>query len=266
MKFIQDNKTGVLKPARLQRGFINPGPSLFYKKQGGGSGDAHWSDRVSLLYFEGPNNSTTITDEVIASTWTAHGNANITTADHKFGSSCLILDGSGDYLLSGYAASFWKFLHDGTTPWTFEGFLNPAGSGSRTVFDTGGAATLSSGVWLGVYTTGQLTYRISRNTSGSYGGQVDGGSTPNGSWTYVKAIFDPAASNGKQMKLFCAGSQVNEGTLTSPSALDPNSTMNIGQYQANGLYYNGKMDMFRITKGFADYSTGVPSQQFPNHG
>lgn len=54
---------------------------------------------VSLLHFDGDDASTTITDEA-GKSWTAVGNAQLDTALKKFGSASLLLDGSGDYLLT----------------------------------------------------------------------------------------------------------------------------------------------------------------------
>ena len=51
----------------------------------------------SLLHFDGANNSTTFTDET-GKTWTAHGNAKISTAQYKFPTGSGLFDGTGDYI------------------------------------------------------------------------------------------------------------------------------------------------------------------------
>jgi hypothetical protein len=53
--------------------------------------------RQSLLNFEGSDASTTITDDY-GNTWAAGGNAQLDTAQFKFGTSSLLLDGTGDYI------------------------------------------------------------------------------------------------------------------------------------------------------------------------
>jgi hypothetical protein len=50
----------------------------------------------SLLHFDGSDGSTTITDAVSATTWSASGGAQLDTAQSVFGGSSLLLDGSGD--------------------------------------------------------------------------------------------------------------------------------------------------------------------------
>src|SRR5262245_1699237 len=55
----------------------------------------------SLLQFEGTDTSTTFTDENAAGSshiWTAHGDAQIDTADFKFGAASGLFDGTGDYI------------------------------------------------------------------------------------------------------------------------------------------------------------------------
>ena len=50
-----------------------------------------------LMHFDGTNGSTTMTDEY-GKTCTAQGNAQISTANSKFGGASLLLDGTGDYV------------------------------------------------------------------------------------------------------------------------------------------------------------------------
>src|SRR5690606_34123168 len=64
---------------------------------GPSSTDPYWSSVSSLLHFNGSNGSTTFTDEKGVG-WTASGDAEISTAQSKFGGSSLSLDGTGDWL------------------------------------------------------------------------------------------------------------------------------------------------------------------------
>lgn len=63
-------------------------------------GDGNDSLTKALLHFDGTDQQTTITDSNeggSAHTWTAAGNAQLDTADKKFGSASLLLDGTGDF-------------------------------------------------------------------------------------------------------------------------------------------------------------------------
>jgi hypothetical protein len=55
--------------------------------------------QASLINFEAANGSTTFLDD-FGNTWTPSGNAQITTAQSKFGTSSMLLDGTGDWISS----------------------------------------------------------------------------------------------------------------------------------------------------------------------
>ena len=90
-----------------------------------------------LLQFDGTDTSTTITDTAsaltIAHTWTAAGNAQIDTADFKFGGASLLLDGTGD----------WVSMADnvdvtlGAGPFTIEGFFKCTKAGGTLAYLAG---------------------------------------------------------------------------------------------------------------------------------
>src|SRR3972149_9214360 len=60
-----------------------------------------------LLHMDGANGSTTFTDEM-GQAVTANGNAQISTAQSKFGGASGLFDGTGDYL-SVPASADWDF-------------------------------------------------------------------------------------------------------------------------------------------------------------
>lgn len=65
----------------------------------------------ALLHFEGADASTTFTD-VIGKTFTPAGNAQIDTAQFKFGSASGLFDGTGDYLSTSASSDFDLFGGD----------------------------------------------------------------------------------------------------------------------------------------------------------
>lgn len=84
-----------------------------------------------MLNFDGADASTTMTDTALgggAHTWTANGNAQLDTADFKFGGSSLLLDGNGDWVGS---ADHADFNLAGTTAFTIQFWFKcnePAGT------------------------------------------------------------------------------------------------------------------------------------------
>lgn len=79
-----------------QRGFLlNP----YRLGAGGGGVDPYYSNVSLLLHADGTNGSTTFTDNSpTPKTVTAYGNAQISTAQSKFGGASIKFDGAGDYL------------------------------------------------------------------------------------------------------------------------------------------------------------------------
>ena len=66
---------------------------------GGGATDPYFSNVSLLLHGDGTNGSTTIIDSSpLPKTVTAFGNAQISTAQSKFGGSSIAFDGTGDSL------------------------------------------------------------------------------------------------------------------------------------------------------------------------
>lgn len=63
---------------------------------GAGAPPSSWTTTAINLPFNGANNSTTFTDSS-GRTWTANGNAKLSTAQFVEGTASLLLDGSGDY-------------------------------------------------------------------------------------------------------------------------------------------------------------------------
>lgn len=72
---------------RRQRGFII-NPYAF---------SAAADPTLSLLHFDGSDGSTTFIDE-FGGTWTATADAQLDTAQQKFGASSLLVDGTGDFI------------------------------------------------------------------------------------------------------------------------------------------------------------------------
>lgn len=82
----------------------------------------------ALLHFDGVDGATTFTDEA-GHTWTANGNAQIDTAQKKFGVSSLLFDGTGDFV-TGNGSSDFAF---GTGDYTVDAWIRLNALGQRHV-------------------------------------------------------------------------------------------------------------------------------------
>ena len=221
--------------------------------------DPDFASNVLLLHMDGANGSTTFTDNSnSAKVPTVVGNAQISTAQSKFGGASGLFDGSGDYL--SYANN---------ADWTF-------GTGSYTIE-----------MWARITSLAAFRYVLGRGDGGA-GGYLDMYVFTNGA-VYANAYLstgiasiNSAASvfvintwhhiafvrDGTTFYLYVDG--VSRGTpVTSSLAMRTNnSTMVVG---ATGLGLNGmlgNLDDVRITKGVARYPGGTtftpPTAPFPD--
>lgn len=199
-----------------------------------------------LLRMDGSNGSTTITDNSSnAHTITVFGNAQLTTADKKYGTAALTLDGTGDYVMTPADADF-AF---GTGDFTVECWCKPTVVNSNDgLFTFGG---LSSGLFLASFTSNWYL-----GTAGSGGTNM--GAATAGSWQHIAVT-----RSGTSLRLFINGTQLG-GTLTNSTNLTDNQ-LKIGYYYDNTFGFVGLIDEFRVTKGLARYTSNftAPTAAFP---
>jgi hypothetical protein len=171
-------------------------------------------------------------------TVTANGNAQLSTAQKKFGTASLALDGVGDYASINNQAD----LQFGTGNFCLEGWVYRTTSGSyTTIFDMRTAA-IDVAILLGINTVNTLYCYIN-------GAIVMTGATvvPASTWTHV-AI----ARSGTNLKMFLNG--VQQGSTYVDSNNYAAKPLRIGA-DWNGLYgFTGYVDDVRVAKGAAIYT------------
>lgn len=213
----------------------------------GGPTDPNFSSVSLLLHMDGSNGSTTFTDASSNNfTVSVGGNAQVTTSDPKFGSGCLLVDGSGDYVSTPSDTKF----QIGTGDYTVEFWVYVNSGNSNNGVFTFGAT--SSGLALAVYSGGwHLTF------SGAGGDNM--GTVTLSTWQHI-AITRSGSSN----RMFVNGTQIG-ATLTNATNLADNQ-LKIGYYYDPYYCLNGKIDEFRFTKGVARYTTNftAPTAPFPD--
>lgn len=238
---------------RLQRGFFTlPGGMGSAFPPGGG--DPNFANVQLLLHMEGADGSTTFTDSSSSpKTVTANGNAQIDTAQSKFGSSSCLLDGSGDYLGLPNAAS----VVPESGNFTVEAFVRMASfSGNNTLYGTGDAQ-ISSGFLFTVNSSGLLqVFGTNANIV------APAGSVSLSTWTHIALT-----RSGSTWRTFAGGVLAASGTNSNNYAA--NSTVYIGARNyagSTGDYFNGHIDEFRFTKGVARYTSNFtpPAAPFPD--
>jgi len=187
------------------------------------------------------------------------GNAQISTAQFKFGGASMYFDGTGDYLTtnvptnrlyifgpSDFTIEFWLYSVNFSTP------VN-----TQIVVDF--RPTSTDGAYPCIYfISGQIFYYVSSTN-------VITGTTLSSSQWYHIAL----SRSGTNTKLFVDGTQVGSTYTDSNSYLCGANRPAIGcrgfLLGENG--YNGYIDDLRITKGYARYTANFtpPTAAFPNY-
>lgn len=234
------NKNGILIPNR-EAGFIQPGIGLMNKKQGGGgNGDPYWSNVKSLLYFNGVNGSTVITDQVTGVNWSAGAGSSISTAQMLFGYPSLLV-GTG-------AISTANINAIGAQDFTFEAFVNTSSSTANQVI----TKILPTWPNFVIYNN---NIQFSNGGSWIYGSSV----------TIVtnQFIHYAVCRVANIIYLFVNGVLKGTGSITSSATA---GTYNVGADQSSN-YIRGYMAQVRLTVGKGRYTTSFtpPSAPFPNH-
>jgi len=227
--------------------------------------DPYFSNVSLLLHGDGTNGSTTIVDSSPSpKTVTAVGDAQISTAQSKFGGASLALDGNGDYL-STPATSF-QFLHKLTDSWTAESWVYvTSGSSDNTIFDTGGAASNTIGTLFFFNPSLSLRANVRQGTGVVVTSSPDNIVTLN-SWHHIALSYDQST-----FRLFVDGTLVGSTTFNTQTSNDSTqSTLKVGVFEYNGTllggFMNGYIDDLRITKGVARYTQNFtpPTAPFPD--
>jgi hypothetical protein len=215
-----------------------------------GTSDPDFASVSLLLPFDGADGSTTFTD--LSSnilTVTRFGDAQISTAQSKFGGSSGLFDagntGNGDYLLvpaDGTAI--------GTGDFTIEGWV-------RTIVNNNFRAIVSL-----VPGSDNDTLYVFNGTVGWYSAsslRAQSGAIFNGTWHHVAVT----RQNGT-LRTFVDGVK-SPNDFTSTSSIGDN-TIRIGtRGSATGEWFSGYIDDLRITKGVARYTANFtpPTEAFP---
>jgi hypothetical protein len=180
------------------------------------------------------------------------GNAQISTAQSKWGGGSMYFDGTGDYLFKPYD----QLLNQLNGNFTIECWIYPTVTNTRMYFAGSVNASGSANWSFQITAANKLTFEWLNTTSNVFTATSTASISPN-VWTYVAAV-----KNGGTITLYINGSA--DGTA-SPTGTYRNASFPLaigrpGDY--NDLYYTGYIDDFRITIGQARTIT-LPTAPFP---
>lgn len=232
-------------------------------------GDPDYNSVSLLLHFDGTNGATTFTDNSQSpKTVTGNGNAQISTAQSKFGGASLLLDGNGDFLSIAANAAF----NFGTSDFTVEAFIyNTSETNNfQTIFANFNSASYTSGARFFIVYGGFAPVVAQRRKVGFGGFNLAANQSFLLSTTsiLVNTWYHVAVTRqGDTFRLFVNG--VLEATATKTDAM--NFSINGTRIGANGWdgvasNFTGHIDELRVTKGVCRYSATFtpPTAPFEN--
>lgn len=195
-------------------------------------------------HFDGADGATTATDfatNQAAKTINFVGNAQIDTAQSKFGGASCLFDGTGDSLAIADSDD-WNF---GTGDWTVDLWIRRAVTSSDQIaFEVGNAA--SDGIRFNVERgTGAQDLQINGTTS-----NIGGTAFNIDQWYHIEIN-----RSGTTVNYFIDG-VAQTGTTSSADITSGTAGLTIGNDDsAGGIAYNGWIDEVRVSKGIARHTS-----------
>jgi hypothetical protein len=217
--------------------------------------DPFFANVSLLLHGDGTNGSTTIIDSSPSpKTMTAFGDAQISTAQSKFGGASILFDGSGDYLSTPHTSAYDISSGD----FTIECWIRPTIIGSlRGIITT---RSVQDGFFLRQQTDGSLFFAF---TGVSSSVTVSPAALSVNTWHHVAVT-----RFGNDFRVFLNGQSGTVVTTSLNGVPSASATLAIGVENAATLasQFSGYIDELRLTKGVARYTSNFtpPTAPFPD--
>lgn len=214
----------------------------------------------ALLHFDGGDASTTMLDD-FGNTWSVTGNAQLDTAQFKFGTASLLLDGTGDALTS---TSFTSF---GSDSWEMSCWFRinalPGAPADVTLMIANNATQVGTALVLN-NTAGTVRfnfYASSNGTTQDIALAVPGVNTTwtLNQWNKARIVFDALAGTYRVYLSLNGAAESQDISVSSTAKAAPFTTITVGGNVTGGNnYFNGWIDEFRLIRGASATATQTP--------
>lgn len=216
-----------------------------------------------LLHMNGADASQTFTDE-IGKTWTAYGDAQIDTAQSKFGGASGLFNGSTDYVTTPNSTDF----NFGTGDFTIDFWLRRDGA------QAGYAGIINASTHTGIagwsigLGDGETANKIILATD--WGGEtflqaiISSSTLADATWTHVAVV-----RSSNTVTMYFDGTSVGTWDTAGLSINSSGVGAMIGRAHSDlGPYYKGHIDEMRISKGIARWTANFtpPIRAYPPLG
>ena len=169
----------------------------------------------------------------------ANGNASLSTAQKKYGTASLALDGTGDYVVLTNQADFGF----GSSNFTMECWVYKNTASQMVLFDARTSSTAQFSVYVESNAAGNLRLFV----NGSYV-LTSSNSVPTGSWAHV------ALCKASGTTRFFINGVVSTNIYADSNNYGTSKPLTIGANFAGSTGWNGYIDDVRICKGAAKYT------------
>jgi hypothetical protein len=237
-----------------------------------GIGDLYWLNVKFLAGFNGVDGATSSVDESIPphSPLTFVGDAQIDTAEFKFGVSSLKLDGTGDYVTVPDSTD-WDLSNANSDQFTIEAWVRRTvvGSVDRTIVSQNGSGSQAAFTLKipNVANSTELNFGLS-NSGSSFNVSIttSGAGIVTNAWHHVAVDKD---ATGK-IRVYANGVMCGSSTPANSAMFNATTPFAVGSDSTGGRYWQGWIDEVRITKGVARYASDagytVPITPFARFG
>ena len=213
-------------------------------------GDVYFPQTKLLLPFDGSNGATTTSDLSDSNhSFTFSGGVQLTTAQSKFGGSCIYFDGSDDYIYTSDSSSFTV----GSSDFTFDFWLKRTSTGTAREGIWGqsnsGGSTLSYFCQFssGSVTDAKLRFGIC-DTGSTFYYCVSNSAITDTNWRHIAFV-----KHSGVLTMYIDGTAQTTTASVAFTVKDVSENFNIGRVW-HGNYFNGYIDDFRFTNGVARYT------------
>lgn len=204
--------------------------------------DTHYSNVSLLLHGNGSNGSTSIVDSSQSpKTISVVGNAQISTAQSKFGGSSLYFDGSGDYLSVPHNTAFSIQSGDFTLDaWVYL----PVGGAESYILSKRDATSSINGWGWRINATNTLQFYYVAGSSLTSTVTVQ-----SSMWNHIATV-----RSGTTLTHYINGTSAGSSTISS-GVENTSTTLKVGTSNDLTTFFNGYIDELRIVKGEALYKS-----------
>jgi hypothetical protein len=226
------------------------------------STDPYYSSVALLISGDGANGSTTITDSSSSPVAiTVNGNAQISTAQKKYGTGAIMFDGSGDYLTISNSTTFALGTNDFTIElWVYPTTLNAYAGILSSAANTSPYWTYFTGAWQINFGASSSVVGFAVSTSpGSYWASTETPAIPLNQWNHIAVT-----RSGLVIRKYLNGVLSTTDTMPGNYTFASDGTSVVGKHDIRGgMDFTGYMDDIRITKGVVRYTANFTPSSCP---